>query len=68
MAKKTEKRKLIGLVCEACAQRHYYTTKNKVTTPDKIELNKYCPTIRKISKHIETKKNLGVNVVKKRKG
>lgn len=68
MAKKTEKRKLIGLVCEQCGQRHYYTTKNTMNTPDKVELNKYCPTVRKITKHVETKKNLGVNVVKKRKG
>lgn len=68
MAKKTEKRKLIGLVCEQCGQRHYYTTKNTQNTPDKIELNKYCPTVRKIVKHTETKKNLGQNVVKARKG
>jgi large subunit ribosomal protein L33 len=68
MAKKTEKRKIIGLVCEACGQRHYYTSKNTQNTPDKIEQNKYCPTIRKIAKHIETKKNLGINVTKKRKG
>ena len=68
MAKKTEKRKLIGLVCEQCGQRHYYTSKNTMNTPDKVELNKYCPTTRKIGKHTETKKNLGINVVKKRKG
>lgn len=68
MAKKTEKRKIIGLVCEQCARRHYYTTKNTQNTPDKVELNKYCPKVRKVVKHVETKKNLGVNVVKKRKG
>ncbi|MCA9347129.1 50S ribosomal protein L33 [Candidatus Saccharibacteria bacterium] len=68
MAKKTEKRKIIGLVCEACGQRHYYSTKNTQNTPDKIELNKFCPTVRKVTKHVETKKNLGINVVKKRKG
>ena len=68
MAKKTEKRKLIGLICEACGHRHYYTTKNTMNTPDKIELNKYCPKNRVAAKQVETKKNLGVNVVNKRKG
>jgi len=68
MAKKTEKRKIIGLVCEECNQRHYYSTKNTQNTPDKIELMKYCPKVRRQVKQVETKKNLGVNVVKKRKG
>jgi large subunit ribosomal protein L33 len=68
MAKKTEKRKLIGLVCDACGHRHYYTVKNTQNTTDKIELNKYCPKQRSTAKQVETKKNLGVNVVKKRKG
>jgi large subunit ribosomal protein L33 len=68
MAKKTEKRKQIGLVCEGCGQRHYYTVKNTQNTPDKLALKKYCPTLRKTVAHTETKKNLGVNVVKKRKG
>lgn len=68
MAKKTEKRKTIGLLCEACGQRHYYSTKNTQNTPDKLKLKKYCPKTRAIASHEETKKNLGVNVVKPRKG
>lgn len=67
MARKSEKRKIIGLVCEACAQRHYYTTKNLQNIPDKVELKKYCPTKRVSAKQIETKKNLGRNVVKPRR-
>lgn len=68
MAKKTEKRKIIGLICESCGQRHYYSTKNTMNTPDKVELQKYCPKVRQVVKQVETKKNLGINVVKKRKG
>ncbi len=61
---KGDKRKVLGLVCENCGQRHYYTTKNTMNTPDKVELNKYCPVTRTQAKHTETKKNLGRNVVK----
>ncbi|HET9850712.1 MAG TPA: 50S ribosomal protein L33 [Candidatus Saccharimonadales bacterium] len=67
MAKKSEKRKIIGLTCEACGQRHYYTTKNTMNTPDKVELKKYCPVKRTIAKQSETKKNLGRNVAPKRR-
>ncbi len=67
MAKKGDKRKLIGLVCEACGRRHYYTTKNTMNTPDKLEVRKYCPTNRVYSIHTETRKNLGRNEVKPRK-
>lgn len=63
MAKKSDKRKLVGLVCEACKQRHYYTTKNTMNTPDKIEQRKYCPVKRVYAKQAETAKNLGRNVV-----
>lgn len=67
MAKKGDKRKIIGLTCEACSQRHYYTTKNTMNTPDKVELNKYCPVKRVMAKQLETKKSLGRNEVKPRK-
>ena len=33
----------------------YITTKNKKNTPDKLELNKYCPFCRKHTVHTETK-------------
>jgi len=67
MAKKGDKRKIIGLTCEACKQRHYYTTKNTMNTPDKVELMKYCPVTRSMAKQAETKKNLGRNEVKPRR-
>jgi large subunit ribosomal protein L33 len=67
MAKKGDKRKIVGLICEACKQRHYYTSKNTMNTPDKVELVKYCPTKRVQAKQVETKKSLGRNEVKPRR-
>jgi large subunit ribosomal protein L33 len=67
MPKKSTKRKIIGLVCENCGQRHYYTKKSTMNTPDKLVLRKYCPTSRTYVKHTETTKNLGRNVVKAKK-
>lgn len=67
MSKKGDKRKIIGLICEACGQRHYYSTKNTMNTPEKVELKKYCPTKRVLAKQAETKKNLGRNEVKPRR-
>jgi large subunit ribosomal protein L33 len=67
MAKKGDKRVLIGLTCDACGQRHYYSTKNTMNTPDRVELRKYCPVKRSMALHTETKKNLGRNVVPKRR-
>lgn len=67
MAKKGEKRKIIGLVSEESGRRHYYTVKNTQNSPDKLSLKKYDPVLRKHVVYTETKKNLGRNVVKGRK-
>jgi len=67
MPKKTDKRKVVGLVCEETGQRTYYTTKNTQNTPDKLSLKKYNPLVRRHTLYVETKKNLGRNVVKARK-
>lgn len=67
MAKKGEKRKLIGLVSEESGERIYYTTKNTQNTPDKLSLRKYSPKLRRHTVFTETKKNLGRNEVKGRK-
>jgi len=48
-------RDIITLACGDCKNRNYTTTKNKKTTPDKLELKKYCPTCRKHTAHKETK-------------
>ncbi len=48
-------RDIITLACTDCKNRNYTTTKNKKTTPDKLELRKYCPSCRKHTAHKETK-------------
>ncbi len=68
MAKKNTKRKLVGLVSEISGHRSYYTTKNTQNTTEKISLKKYDPIARKHATYIETKKSLGRNEVKARKG
>jgi large subunit ribosomal protein L33 len=67
MAKKGDKRKIIGMVSEDGGHRHYYTMKNSVNTPDKLRLRKYDPVTRKHIWYVETKKNLGRNEVKAKK-
>jgi large subunit ribosomal protein L33 len=67
MAKKGDKRKIIGLVSEETGERIYYTTKNTMNTPDKLRLHKYSPKLRKHVWFEETKKSLGRNEVKGRK-
>jgi large subunit ribosomal protein L33 len=68
MAKKNTKRKLIGLVSSLSGHRTYYTTKNVQNTTEKISLKKYDPVARKHALYTETKKNLGRNEIKPRKG
>lgn len=70
MAKKNTKRKLIGLVSSESNHRTYYTTVNTANQQGKgkLELRKYDPTVRKHVTYTETKKNLGRNEVKARKG
>lgn len=69
MAKSTKsKRKLVGLVSDDSGHRTYYTVKNTQNTTDKLVLKKYDPKLRKHVTYTETKKNLGRNEVKARKG
>lgn len=67
MAKKTGKRKILGLVSEDSGNRTYYTTKNTMNTPDKLSLRKYDPILKRHVVFTETKKNLGRNEVKPKK-
>ncbi len=48
-------RTILNLACTECKRRNYSTTKNKRTTPDKLELKKYCRFCRKHTVHKETK-------------
>jgi large subunit ribosomal protein L33 len=66
MAKKSDKRKIVGLVSEESGERIYYTSKNTMNTPDKLRLRKYSKRLRKHVWFIETKKNLGRNEAPKR--
>jgi large subunit ribosomal protein L33 len=67
MAKKGTKRKVLGMVSEVSGHRTYYTRKNTMNTPDKLQLRKYDPTLRKHVLYVETKKSLGRNEVKPKK-
>ncbi len=53
--KKGEKRIRAILACEECKQRNYYSSRNKVNTPNKLELRKYCRFCRCTKLHKETK-------------
>ncbi len=66
MAKKGDKRKIIGLVSEETGERLYYTTKNTMNTPAKLVLKKYSPKLQRRVIFTETKKNLGRNEAPKR--
>ena len=68
MPKKNTKRKLVGLVSETSGHRTYYTTKNTQNTTEKISLKKYDPIVRAHATYTETKKSLGRNEIKPRKG
>ncbi len=48
-------RDIITLACTDCKRRNYSTTKNKKTTPDRLELKKYCKFCKKHTPHKETK-------------
>lgn len=45
----------VTLACTECKQRNYNTMKNKKNTPDRLEMNKYCPFCKKHTVHRETK-------------
>ncbi len=66
MAKRSDKRKIVGLVSEESGERIYYTSKNSMNTPEKLQLKKYSKKLRKHVLFVETKKNLGRNEAPKR--
>ena len=55
MAKKNENRALVSLMCEECKNINYTEEKNKKNTPEKLELNKYCPKCGRHTEHKEKK-------------
>ena len=57
MAKKKKgPRQNYGLKCTVCGAFNYLTTRNKLNTPEKLLLNKYCKVCRKVQPHKETSK------------
>ena len=54
MAKKLA-RQHFGLDCSVCKAVNYVTEKNTTKTKDKMTLNKFCNTCRKVTEHNETK-------------
>ncbi|MEK6589645.1 MAG: 50S ribosomal protein L33 [Nitrospinota bacterium] len=48
-------RDIIQLACSECRNRNYSTTKNKKSTPDKLEFKKYCRFCRRHTLHKEIK-------------
>ena len=53
MAKKNENREFINIRCSECKNMPRKTQKNKKNTPDKLEINKFCPVCRKVTLHKE---------------
>ena len=49
----SDKRPPITLVCTETGDHNYVTTKNKTNTPDRPELMKYSPRLRKHTLHRE---------------
>jgi large subunit ribosomal protein L33 len=45
----------ITLQCTECKSRNYVTTKNKKTTPERLEFRKFCRRCRRHTGHKETK-------------
>ena len=48
-------REQITLACTETGDRNYITTKNKRTNPERLELKKYSPRVKKHTLHRETK-------------
>ncbi|MEK3884017.1 50S ribosomal protein L33 [Paenibacillus sp. PL2-23] len=48
-------RVIITLACTESGDRNYTTTKNKRTTPHRLEMKKYSPRLKKVTIHRETR-------------
>lgn len=48
-------RVIITLACTETGDRNYTTTKNKKTHPERLELRKYSPRLKRITLHRETR-------------
>ena len=48
-------REIVQLQCTDCKRKNYSTTKNRKTTPDRLEMKKFCRKCRKHTGHREVK-------------
>jgi len=48
-------REIVTLACTECKRRNYTTTKNRRSTPGRLEKSKYCKFERKHTIHRETR-------------
>ncbi|CAM4470220.1 hypothetical protein PAEN110709_20030 [Paenibacillus endophyticus] len=48
-------RVIITLACTESGDRNYTTTKNKRTTPERLEVKKYSPRLKRVTVHRETR-------------
>lgn len=55
MAKKGA-RQIFAFICSVCKSQNYISEKNKINTPDKLELKKYCKRCKKSTPHKENAK------------
>lgn len=53
MAKKKGNRIIIGLECTETGRRTYVTKKNRINSPEKMEIKKYNPSLRRHTIHKE---------------
>ena len=49
-------RQTFGLKCTVCGNFGYVTERNKLNTPEKLQLHKYCSVCRKATMHKEASK------------
>ena len=48
-------RVVVTLACTETGDRNYTTSKNKRTNPERIEMTKYCPRLKRRTLHRETR-------------
>ena len=56
MARKAAAREYVSLECPGCSSRNYRTSKKTKGGAPRLELQKFCPSCRKHTKHVEKKK------------
>ncbi|WP_419889003.1 50S ribosomal protein L33 [Paenibacillus xylanexedens] len=48
-------RVIVTLACTECGDHNYTTTKNKRNHPERLEMKKYSPRLKKMTIHRETR-------------